>query len=331
MAQVLSQEEIDALLQASSEGDLKEDGSIEGEEPVSGIQDYDFKRPNLITKDQLRTFTNMLDIFVRDTQTTLSLLMRGTVKFQMTSTEQQQYSGFMDSLPKVSHLAVFTADPLPGLIALEVNLALVFSLVDLRLGGTGEIETAIRQITDVETAIIEPVLTTITKNLQIRLRTIIGDNLNIKLMRYESNPEYLQAAPTDAPMVIIAFDMRIGETTGGVIHMCLPVPMIVDLLNAMIAKGAEVDSYYGKKDQEGFKHKILATLMEVPLNTNVTLGVAKILGKDLLKLSPGDILILDNSVGTQIPLAVGNRRLFKGIAGRKQRKLCFKINSRIIL
>ena len=106
-----------------------------------------FRKPSLITKDQLREFTNLHENFARDTQTSLSLIMRSPAEFKMVSTEQQQYSEFVGSLPTITHLSVFSASPLPGLVVFEINLALVFGIVDMRLGGTGTIETSIRQAT----------------------------------------------------------------------------------------------------------------------------------------------------------------------------------------
>ena len=257
MANILSQEEIDALLGAAERGELKDDGSIAGTDGLA-ITDYNFRRPNLITKDQLREFTNLHEAFVREAQTSLSLLMRISTEFRMVSTEQQQYSEFIGSLPTISHLALYSAEPLPGSIAIEINLALVFGLVDLRLGGSGGIETSIRQPTELEVAIIEPIIRKISNHLQDSWKDFV-ESLKFKLLRYESNPEYLQAAPADAPMVVLAFEVKLGAETNGIINICYPVPMILALLEKISSKGGQMDNYYGKaKDVNEIRKRLLS-------------------------------------------------------------------------
>ena len=325
MANILSQEEIDALLGAAERGELKDDGSIAGTEGPA-ITDYNFRRPNLITKDQLREFTNLHETFVREAQTSLSLLMRASTEFRMVSTEQQQYSEFIGSLPTISHLALYSAEPLPGSIAIEINLALVFGLVDLRLGGSGGIETSIRQPTELEVAIIEPIIRKISNHLQDSWKDFV-EGLKFKLLRYESNPEYLQAAPADAPMVVLAFDAKVGAETNGIINICYPVPMILALLEKISSKGGQMDNYYGKaKDVNEIRKRLLSTLMNLPMGGKVVLGKSNLLGRELVELCPGDIIVLDKKVGSPLVFSILAEPLFKGYPGRRGDSLCFKIN-----
>ncbi len=326
MANILSQDEIDALLSAAEKGELQDNGNIKGDD-IPKVVDYNFRKPSLITKDQLREFTNLHENFSRDTQTSLSLMMRAPTEFKMVSTEQQQYSEFVGSLPTITHLAVFSARPLPGLVVVEINLGLIFGIVDMRLGGTGSIETSIRQVTDVEVSIIEPIIKKITSDLQASLKVAVKD-LTFSFIRNESNPEYLQAAPGDAPLVVLGFDAKIGQEINGIINICYPVPMIMAILDMIAKKGGQMDSYYGKKDVEESRKKLMGALQNVPLRGKTHLGSAKVYGRDLLELSPGDILVLDDKIGSQLTLSICGKQLFQGIPGRIDRRLCLKISQR---
>ena len=155
---ILSQDEVDALLNAVDDGEMfsDEDEDIEPTEQEQ-VSNYSFRRPNLITKEQLRKITDLHDEFARELQSRLSISLRTNVDINRVSAEQQQYNEFIFSLSDITHIALFEMDPLSGLALLEINLSLVFGIVDLYLGGEGDVETAIRKPTEVELAILDPI------------------------------------------------------------------------------------------------------------------------------------------------------------------------------
>ena len=147
---ILSQEEVDALMGAVERGELiQQDEDSASSELESQVLEYNFRRPNLITKDELRMLNTLHENFTRELQSSLSLLMRANCDIKLVSTDQHQYHEFIISLSDVTHVVLLSLKPLPGLVVMEVNLSLIFGIVDLLLGGQGDIETEARKLSEV--------------------------------------------------------------------------------------------------------------------------------------------------------------------------------------
>ena len=113
MTEILSQDEIDALLSAISTGEVEmEDYSNVGEQKKVKI--YDFRRPDKFSKDQIRTLQMMHETFARLTTTALSAQLRALVGVHVGSVDQLTYEEFIRSIPNPTTLAVINMDPLKG-------------------------------------------------------------------------------------------------------------------------------------------------------------------------------------------------------------------------
>jgi flagellar motor switch protein FliM len=254
---ILTQDEVDALLNAVDQGELfTEDDAGAAHTPEGHtVSNYSFRRPHLITREQLRGVTNLHDDFAREFQSSLSISLQTAVDIRRVSAEQQQYNEFVFSLSDVTHITLFSMDPLPGKGVLELNLSLVFGIVDLFLGGEGDVESAIRKPTEVELAIIEPVVGRLFACLAEAIGLVLP--VDIQPERVESSPEYVQAAPLDAPVVVLAFDVRIG-LANGIINLCYPVPMVQSLLRELQGRTGQLDNYYGKVRPVDSRRQMLA-------------------------------------------------------------------------
>jgi len=224
----------------------------------------------------------------------------------------------------VSHSVVFTADPLPGLAIVEVNLALVFGIVDMLLGGQGNVETEIRIPTDIEVAIIHPFIEKLLEKLAFSWNSFIDVDLKVK--RTESNPEYIQAAPVDAPVVVLAFDAKIGNANG-IINICYPLPMIQSANEQLDSGTGQMDSYYGKKDDDGSRANLIQNVLNIPLPFSVELGTAQIRGSELAQLQPGDVIVLDQQLHDALTLYVSGRPVFDAYPGRGKDNLVVKVGN----
>ncbi len=326
MANILSQDEVDALLSAVEQGDL--DGSADDEDGleesvINTVVEYNFRRPNLLTKEQLRGFNSLHENFSREVQAMLSLHLRTATDFKLVSIDQQQYNEFILSLANISHLTLFEIKPLLGLAVIEVNLSLVFGIVDLLLGGQGDVETETRKLTEVEVAIVEPLLKNMIRQLEASWNIVIP--VKIQPTRNESNPEYVQAAPSDAPVVVLTFDVKVG-LANGIVNLCYPLPMVQSLMDQMSGKSGQFDNYYGKANADDSRKKMLMAMMDVPMYSSVTLGQARIATKDLLTLAPGDVVVLDKTVHDPVSVMVGRKPCFTARPGQRKRSLAVKIS-----
>jgi flagellar motor switch protein FliM len=324
MPNILNQDEIDSLLTAMDEGEV-----VEGDGDLGdlNISEYNFRRPNLVTKDQLRSFTNIHETFGNEMASSIALMLKTNVDFGLVSTEQQQYGEFIGSLSATSHAILFTADPLPGIAVLEINLPLIFGIIDMLIGGQGDIETEIRVPTDIEVSILKPFIDRIFQRLSQSWESVIS--VDIKQDRIECDPEYIQAAPVDAPVVVMAFDAKIG-LVNGIINICYPMPMIQTVNEHLAGAVGKMDSYYGRKTDEGTKHKMVEAVLGVPLSITAILGQANIKGSELMKLSTGDVIVLDKNVTQPVRLNIGGKDMFAGRPGKKGEQVSVRINGALM-
>ena len=135
MADILSQEEIDALLDVvEDEGDDILEGGDDHLLPQRQVTLYDFKRPNRVSKEQLRAFRGVHDKMARSLASQISAIMRSIVEIQLHSVDQMTYGEFLMSLPNPTSFNVFSVKPLEGSGVIEINPSIAFPKLDRLLG-----------------------------------------------------------------------------------------------------------------------------------------------------------------------------------------------------
>lgn len=165
MADILSQEEIDALLEV-----VEEDGDSLISEGDTGetkqVILYDFKRPNRVSKEQLRAVKGIHDKMARNLASQISSIMRSIVEIQLHSVDQMTYGEFLMSLPSPTSFNVFSIKPLDGNCIIEINPSIAFPMIDRLLGGMGEAYEATRELTDIELNLLDAILRIIMQRLK---------------------------------------------------------------------------------------------------------------------------------------------------------------------
>lgn len=168
MADILSQEEIDALLEV-----VDDDGAEAeiAEKPTTVVQQhqitlYDFKRPNRVSKEQLRAFRGIHDKMARALSSQISAIMRSIVEIQLHSVDQMTYGEFLMSLPSPTSFNVFSMKPLDGTGVLEINPSIAFPMIDRLLGGKGDPYESTREFSDIELNLLDTILRQMMQNLK---------------------------------------------------------------------------------------------------------------------------------------------------------------------
>ena len=129
MTEILSQDEIDALLNAISTGEVEPQEYSQQKEQRK-VKIYDFRRPDKFSKDQIRTLQMMHETFARLTTTALSAQLRALVGVHVASVDQLTYEEFIRSIPNPTTLAVINMDPLKGSAVLEIDPGITFTIID---------------------------------------------------------------------------------------------------------------------------------------------------------------------------------------------------------
>ncbi len=218
MAEILSQEEIDALLSAVSYGE-----SVEVEAEPSKVErlinTYDFRHPARVSKDQLRTLQNLHDNFARLLSATFSTLQRSIIEINLVSVDQITYSEFIMSLSSPSCTYTFRMEPLEGVAIIDFSQSVVLSFVDRLFGGRGTSIVTEREITWIEKSVMNNIINRSLRDLERTWERIIPLECNVEML--ETNPEFIQVVPASETVVLISFELK-SENVNGLINLCYP-------------------------------------------------------------------------------------------------------------
>ena len=241
MSELLTQEEIDSLLNAVTKGEMPhESGADATPRRHQTILPYDFRRPNRIAKEQVRTLQMLHDTFARSVSSSLSAYLRSMLEVQLTSVEQLTYGEFMASVVPPSTLGIFEMAPLKGGAVLDINPHLVFPMIDRILGGPGRASIHVRELTEIERALVARILRKLLVDLQQAWAQI--GKFEVRLLNLETNPQFVQLTSPNDIAILVTFDVRVGEVEG-VMSLCLPFAMLEPILPqahdpALVRRGA---------------------------------------------------------------------------------------------
>lgn len=222
MADILSQEEIDALLEVvEEEGDSAEVSSGElGEEKQIIL--YDFKRPNRVSKEQLRAVKGIHDKMARNLAAQISSIMRSIVEIQLHSVDQMTYGEFLMSLPSPTSFNVFSIKPLDGSCVIEINPSIAFPMIDRLLGGVGESFESTRELTDIELNLLDAILRIVMQRLKEGWAPITEMYPNVETK--ESSPNVVQVVSQNEIVIMVVMEIIIGNSSGMIIFV---IPLFI--------------------------------------------------------------------------------------------------------
>ncbi|MDI6812675.1 MAG: flagellar motor switch protein FliM [Desulfitobacteriaceae bacterium] len=319
MGDVLSQAEIDALLSALSEGQVDAE-EIKTTKTQKKIRVYDFKRPNKFSKDQIHSLQNIHDNFRRALTTYFSAHLHSVIETRVLSIEQITYDEFIRSLPNPTILGVFTLEPLEGTLLLEISPSLVFTIIDRLLGGLGQGTEKNRDLTEIERTIVERRI--------VQIISLFGEawdevyKLNPQFVALETNPQFTQIVAPNEMIVLVTLEIKIGETMG-MINVCLPflvLEPILDKLSTYFLFSTQAKATTPEQT-EAIRRKIEWAKVDL----TAFLGQAEIAVRELLDLTPGDVIPLNQGVKSALPVYVGNFMKFRGVPGLHGEHLAIKL------
>jgi flagellar motor switch protein FliM len=324
MTEILSQDEIDALLTAISTGEVDTSEYSQAKEQKK-VKIYDFRRPDKFSKDHIRTLQMMHETFARLTTTALSAQLRALVHVHVASVDQLTYEEFIRSIPNPTTLAVINMDPLKGSAVLEIDPSITFTIIDKLFGGMGEPVKMSRELTDIELSVMEGIIVRILGNLREAWSNVI--DLRPRLGNIETNPQFAQIVPPNDMVVLITLETKVGEVEG-MTNLCIPYISIEPVISKLSAQYMYSSIRKGATDEN--LSIIQSRLESVTLPVIAEIGEATISFREILSLLPGDVIKLpDTKIGSDMILKVGGRKKFKCRPGLVSSRIAVKIGDRI--
>jgi flagellar motor switch protein FliM len=302
--QILSQEEIDALLSAmdSGEVDIEEETKSESE-----VVAYNLTSQNIMLRDQFYALEEVYDKLARLLNTSLSTSLQRPIEAEFVSTEMVKYSECIGAFSNPTSFTIFSMDPLIGSAMLAIEPTLVYSLIDCMFGGDGKPTQRVREFTLIEQRMMRKFSREVLNGLQ--QAWLIIDTINLSIKKAENKPEFVHLASPNDLMVVIVFSVK-GEKFSGNIHICIPYLMLEPIKDKLSSK------YLGSKNQEHtWNSQLQKLLQETPVTLVAELGLTTRSVRDLLDLRIDDVLQLNSGPEDLITLTAGNVPKFLGFPG----------------
>jgi len=307
--EILSEEEIDALLRGVGDGALEtETDEILGNK--SGVEPFDLTIQEKVIPGRLPTLNIINQMFCKLFQNTFSKLMRRSVQVSTVSTDTINFGDFQSSLPFPSCLHIFSMEPLRGHGLVMVENKLISSVIDTIFGGTGTQKTKImdRAFSSIEIRMIKSMIISALEDLEKSWRPV--HNLTINLVRSEINPQFAAIVSPNDIVLVVLFKIEI-ENIAGTLAICFPytaiAPVITKLKTEFQGEKMELDHVW--------LSKLRAKLLTTEIDLVAELGTTTITPKDLMKYKVGDTILLRNDVTDPLLMKVEQVPKFKGFSG----------------
>jgi flagellar motor switch protein FliM len=306
---IVSNEEMSALLDAGGAA-----SGAGGAEKRRRVVPYNFKRPDRVSKEQVRSVYLMHDLFAHSLSTSLPIFLRAVSEVTLLSVEQQAYSEYLHGLPDPTVLFALSMRPLPGVAALELNPSVAFPVIDRLLGGVGEPLTTPRAVTEIEQKILEGFLKVVTDDLREAWRPLV--ELDLDIAGRETRPQLLQiVAPNEAVLSII-FHVQIADARG-MMSLCLPAITLEPIIHCFNQSSYSRSREVPPSQTRGLVRNL--SQVRFPVAAEIR-GTRAVVG-DLMRLAPGDVLRLEHRVEQPVTVSVGGVPKFTGdLAARDRRK-----------
>jgi len=321
VSEILSQNEIDALLNALNSGEINV-SEIKEEKEERKVKEYNFKIPNKFSKDHTRTLQIMHENFSRLLQTYLSGYLRALVQIEVISVDQLTYNEFTNSMPNPSVLGVVDFSPLNGSIIIEMTPSISFAMIERILGGTGHAFERLRGFTEIEITLLEKIIEQIIGFFRDPWKNVI--ELKPRLRKIETNPQFTQIMSPNETVALITLNTRVGNIEG-MIHICIPHLVIEPIIPKLSTKFwfSGINKEITGSDLKLIEKKIQSTQLPI----KVLLGSNDIKIRDFLELNIGDVIPLKTSVNEDLKVYIGNLRKFGGKPGLKKNRVSIRITT----
>jgi flagellar motor switch protein FliM len=327
MAEFLSQDEIDALLNIAEDGETNLDetsiGTFSQQEQKYTI--YDFKKPNTITEDQQKAFESLHEKMVRVMVTELSAMLRKVVEVKIISIEQMTYGEFVLSIPPVTSIHTLSMKPLDGRLVLECNPSISHKIIAELLGNGPAYVPANydKELSDIEQEVLNHFYELILDNMKTVWDEIA--TLNFKTVSQDTNANSIQVISNHEIVLLVSIEIIIDNEIGTV-SLCYPIAYIEPLLNKIVEK--LLGSAKNKKESK--KQDLNTLLSGAKMNVEAVVAETNLSVKDILNLKKDDIIIFNkNSTSSSAKIYINKKEKFASIAGVSHNRKAVQIQTNV--
>jgi flagellar motor switch protein FliM len=324
LSDVLDQSEVDALLAAVDTGQVEKSEPTASDHHVfrgtgAGVETsqveinvYDFKRPERVSKDQMRALEALHEGFGRNFSVSLSGYLRTIVEVTVSSIEQLTYSEFIHSLPNPTCFNLLKAEQLDGQLCLEISPLIIYPIIDRLLGGSNaDLFIPQRPLTQIEQRLVQRITDRATQHLSEAWSNLTP--MTFSVQDFESNPQLVQIVPPNETVVVIGFELKMGNRAG-TMSLCIPYNVIEPIMGTLASQNWF--SYQRKGGQDDHLRKLTGNVHNAPVEVRGFLARTTMSVNDLLSLQIGDIVTTTKAQDSEVAIQVEGKNKFVGRLGQ---------------
>ncbi len=344
MSEILSQNEIEALLSSLSGGAEADAGATPAHTvpaprgssaaamstflpPVKSggrtvaYEVYDFRRPDKLSKDQLRTLQQVNETFARLVSSGLSAYLRTPVQIDLVALEQVPYEDYLRGINH-SVFTIMSLPPLAGQAVLEMEFGLVFTMIDRMLGGPGK-PIKRTNLTDIERPLLRQTIERMFAALKTAWEGVVMINPTVE--GTESSAQFVQVAPPTDVAVTILFEVRMGGARHAM-SICIPYQVLKPITGKLCAQ--KWFSGGTRKATPTTRIHLSNQVSDTEVELSVSLGSTVVTMGQFVAFRPGDTILLSQPVAEPLVLSVGGRPKFQGRPAMQGKKIVFAVTGR---
>ena len=318
----LSQEEIDALVNQLAAETAVRDAAIEDKR----IKSFDFrfnKRLEKFSNSQLQTLRTLHENFTRLLNNSLSVYLRTRVEASIVSIEQISYGDFIASIGIPSILSIFSMDPLPGSGIVQVDLNLVFSIIDRLLGGPGWFPQKLRDLTDIERTLMQRFMARMLNSYRESWNYLL--TLSLKIEALDSNPQFIpRIIPLDQIVAYVSMELKVGDMSG-VMNFCLPYLVLQSISTQLTDFQWSPSLVAGRGVTEEDLQQLARNVERAEVDVEVELGKTMVSLRELVALQAGDVILFDKPTDAPLVARINERDKFHVYPGVHRDRISVQI------
>ncbi|MGJ8635378.1 MAG: flagellar motor switch protein FliM [Phycisphaerales bacterium] len=291
---MLDQNEIDSLMAAVEDDDVSEPlpqisifSRTRKDLDNIEVRQYDFKRPERVSKDQMLALETLHEAFARSFGASLSGFLRTIVEVRVAACEQMTYGEFVSGLPNPTSYNLIQTDKLEGQMCLEISPLIIYPIIDRLLGGTNlDLFIPQRPMTPIEQRLISNVLGRGLASLSEAWSSV--KELEFKIVAHESNPQLVQIVPPNEVVMVIGLEMRMSSRAG-TMNLCIPYNVIEPVMDDLSSQSWFAVSR--SDDDHTSEKRISENLDQSGVAVDCALANTTITLRELSELTVGDMIV----------------------------------------
>ncbi|HBH95815.1 MAG TPA: flagellar motor switch protein FliM [Ruminococcaceae bacterium] len=328
MADTLTQEQIDALLNQALSGEVIQTAS---EETKDQVKEYDFRSPKKFTKEKIRSLETIFESYARLLSSYLTGLLRLYCKVSLISIEEQRYFEYNNALPDyvimgLVDLGINSQNVEEFTTIVQLSNSLTFTMIDRLLGGRGVAAELDRDFTELETSVMKKVASDMAKMMEEPWSNYLV--LHPTLVGLETNSRVISTVGYDDTMIIIALEVTVNDENKSILSVCMPAINLDEIMMNYVTKNQKTarKNYDPKRENER-RESIMSALNQSSLTITAVLSETQLQMSDVLHLQVNDIIPLDKNIGSNVVLRIGDKDWFDGKPGIYNNKKAVKIEN----